>query len=680
MSQTVFVATVFLGLTSASPGLASDRIVSYCQTSFSSPSEAKEGAQALLAEPGFSLEERSQIYRCLALRVELEEKLTSVRMAEELAIESGSYRAISLALLTRSFVEYLEGEMAASLMTINRSVEAARRSGDAEVHFGAASWLLEMTIPMGGLTAAAPLLEEMKGLAAALPDDQRGTHSLTVAKFEARVLAENGSYDEALRIFHETLEDPLANESVREGLRGDIVSTLVMSGRWQEALDAIAEAPKTTWLQIEHARALKGLRRLEEAEAALPVVSQESWGELNFWYREAILEERAEIFRALDRESEANAALRELRTLDSALRDELVSASLTDHFGYQDALERLESQRLLREALTATRATERSQRRLRNLAIGSGALVTSLLVLLLLREHQAHQARLEQEETFRRAVEEKLTERTDQLRKESLAREGLQRELALRQRGGKLVTAVQSVAHDFRNYLAVLLVNAEKISRTSPESSQELERIFTACEGAERLIQSVTRKRSPSEAEILDPTVVFSEVIDHFRPILPPSTRLTFHSEINESEPITVFAYRSDLEQVALNLLANSREALSNDGGEIRVSVRRFLGPKQHCTACGEVMSVPEDGAIALVCEDSGPGISKEMMSSVFLPRFSTKGGDGSGLGLATVNRVTHQINGHISGFRSDLGGAGFLILLPEARLAGHPLAPTEVH
>jgi len=111
------------------------------------------------------------------------------------------------------------------------------------------------------------------------------------------------------------------------------------------------------------------------------------------------------------------------------------------------------------------------------------------------------------------------------------------------------------------------------------------------------------------------------------------------------------------LRQVVVNLLLNAFDATPR-GGKVRISARR----------AGSGGEVPGDfGRLALVVEDSGPGIPPAAREQIFEPFFTTKA-QGSGLGLSIVHGVVAQHGGSISVGGSQLGGARFVIELPRAR------------
>ncbi|EDM77742.1 sensor histidine kinase / response regulator [Plesiocystis pacifica SIR-1] len=101
------------------------------------------------------------------------------------------------------------------------------------------------------------------------------------------------------------------------------------------------------------------------------------------------------------------------------------------------------------------------------------------------------------------------------------------------------------------------------------------------------------------------------------------------------------------LEQVLLNLVRNSIEALEVTGSEIELSTARGEG-----------------GMAELSIRDDGPGIPSEIVSRIFEPFFSTKP-MGTGLGLAITHSLIQQHGGSIEVRCEE--GTQILIRLPES-------------
>jgi signal transduction histidine kinase len=112
--------------------------------------------------------------------------------------------------------------------------------------------------------------------------------------------------------------------------------------------------------------------------------------------------------------------------------------------------------------------------------------------------------------------------------------------------------------------------------------------------------------------------------------------------------PLLVNSFGSELNQVWTNLIDNAIDAM-NGNGELRVRTYR------------------DDGCVVVEIGDNGPGISPEVKAHIFEPFFTTKAvGEGTGLGLDTVQRIVRKHRGNIQ-VNSKPGDTRFQVSLPLA-------------
>jgi signal transduction histidine kinase len=79
------------------------------------------------------------------------------------------------------------------------------------------------------------------------------------------------------------------------------------------------------------------------------------------------------------------------------------------------------------------------------------------------------------------------------------------------------------------------------------------------------------------------------------------------------------------------------------------------------------VRTYRDDGCVVVEIADNGPGIPPDVQSHIFEPFFTTKGvGEGTGLGLDTVQRIVRKHRGNIH-VNSKPGDTRFQVLLPLA-------------
>jgi signal transduction histidine kinase len=112
--------------------------------------------------------------------------------------------------------------------------------------------------------------------------------------------------------------------------------------------------------------------------------------------------------------------------------------------------------------------------------------------------------------------------------------------------------------------------------------------------------------------------------------------------------PLLVHSFGSELNQVWTNLIDNAIDAMGGKG-ELRVRTYR------------------EDDCVVVEIADNGAGISPQVQPHIFEPFFTTKGvGEGTGLGLDTVQRIVKKHRGNIQ-VRSKPGETRFQVWLPLA-------------
>src|SRR5579862_3851231 len=110
--------------------------------------------------------------------------------------------------------------------------------------------------------------------------------------------------------------------------------------------------------------------------------------------------------------------------------------------------------------------------------------------------------------------------------------------------------------------------------------------------------------------------------------------------------PLLVNSFGSELNQVWTNLIDNAIDAMGGKG-ELRVRTYR------------------EDNCVVVEIADNGPGIPPDIQSHIFEPFFTTKGvGEGTGLGLDTVQRIVKKHRGNIQ-VSSEPGDTRFQVWLP---------------
>lgn len=221
------------------------------------------------------------------------------------------------------------------------------------------------------------------------------------------------------------------------------------------------------------------------------------------------------------------------------------------------------------------------------------------------------------------------------------------------------------VAHDFNNLLTVIRGNAELLLMSSELLPKEgvdcLNNIVKASDSAANLTRQLlifSRRQTlqPQPVNLNDLVRVLAKML---RRVIREDIRMEC---VQAADLPCVFADPGLLEQVLMNLVVNARDAMPQ-GGQLRIATEAVE------LAAGSASTHPEGRAGKFVClrvSDTGVGIPADQLPRIFEPFFTTKQpGQGTGLGLATVDSVARQHHGWVE-VSSRVGeGTEFPLFLP---------------
>jgi two-component system cell cycle sensor histidine kinase/response regulator CckA len=207
------------------------------------------------------------------------------------------------------------------------------------------------------------------------------------------------------------------------------------------------------------------------------------------------------------------------------------------------------------------------------------------------------------------------------------------------------------VAHDFNNLLTVIGSNADlglELARDGNATVEEFREIRAAVDRAAALTRQLL---AFSRRQVLAPGAVSINdiVLDAERMLRRViGEDVVLETQLDELAG-EVIADRGQLEQVLMNLVVNSRDAMP-DGGLVVISTQRA-----------------RDGKVALAVSDTGTGMVSETMARAFEPFFTTKElGKGTGLGLSTVYGIAQQSGGDVSIRSAPGAGTTVTVSLPQ--------------
>jgi two-component system cell cycle sensor histidine kinase/response regulator CckA len=220
------------------------------------------------------------------------------------------------------------------------------------------------------------------------------------------------------------------------------------------------------------------------------------------------------------------------------------------------------------------------------------------------------------------------------------------------------------IAHDFNNLLSVILGYAHLLQGSldgDPRYGGDLREIRTAGERAASLTRQLL---AFSRQQVLDPRVLdLAEVVRNLEPMLRRIVGEDIEITVGE-QPVLgrVKADPGQLEQVLMNLVVNSRDAMPT-GGKLTIEIANVVLDDEYATHHLGVVAGPH---VMLAVSDNGVGMDRATAARIFEPFFTTKEkGKGTGLGLSTVFGIVQQSGGTIWVYSEPGAGTTFKIYLP---------------
>lgn len=210
------------------------------------------------------------------------------------------------------------------------------------------------------------------------------------------------------------------------------------------------------------------------------------------------------------------------------------------------------------------------------------------------------------------------------------------------------------VAHDFNNVLSAILGRTQILRRSlsDPQVLRNLEIIEKAAsDGAAtiRRIQDFAKSTADREYETVDLGQLMQDCIQMTRTRWKDQAemegiRFAFHTNIEPG--LYTEGSATELREVITNLIMNALDAMPH-GGELFFEGRR------------------NGREVLLTVRDTGMGMDEEVQKRIFDPFFSTKKGEGTGLGLSVAYGIIVRHNGRIEAKSQLEKGTTFFIHLP---------------
>ena len=229
----------------------------------------------------------------------------------------------------------------------------------------------------------------------------------------------------------------------------------------------------------------------------------------------------------------------------------------------------------------------------------------------------------------------------------------LQQQVQLKENLAALGELSAGIAHEFKNALATISGYAQMIraEAASGEAADYAQRILEQTQNITHVVMEFLKYARP--LDISSEPVALQGVVERVAAEVGeanPEIRIRCEGPFGE-----VAGDEGLLRQALLNLARNAAEACAIAANGGRVLLR------------GEIIRGEDNGFQRITVFDNGPGIPAEALPKLFRPFFTTKA-NGTGLGLAVVQKIIVQHGGQVEARNRAEGGAAFIVTLPACR------------
>jgi len=212
----------------------------------------------------------------------------------------------------------------------------------------------------------------------------------------------------------------------------------------------------------------------------------------------------------------------------------------------------------------------------------------------------------------------------------------------------------EKVIHETNNPLAVIRNYLQLLSKKLDADDSAQSELKTIKQEIDRIGNIILRCKDALDADVnefssISINNIVSELIHLFKSSLFITHKIKSNLKLDKNLNI-IDSDKDLIKQIITNLIKNAVEAIREDGeinittGNININGRNY---------------------VELKLNDTGPGISPEIMKNLYKPMISTKGKEHSGLGLSITKNLVERLHGSISCITND-SGTTFSVQFPE--------------
>ena len=257
--------------------------------------------------------------------------------------------------------------------------------------------------------------------------------------------------------------------------------------------------------------------------------------------------------------------------------------------------------------------------------------------------------------TARRELEKEILDRNVELAELNEQLEEAQDQLIQSERLRALGEMAAGVAHDINNVLGIILGNVQLAKRKLDKDSGALESINAIELAARDAAETVRRLREigkPIDGSIYQKVDLSGIVDDVVRAAIPAwkesgsdgGAKISVETKLLPD--CFVMGNASELREALANILLNSAQAIDSSGNI-------------------EILTSCDTDHASLIVRDTGVGMSKETRKRLFDPFFTTRGAEGTGLGMSMVDAIAIRHRGKVIVESEEGKGTTIIIRLP---------------
>lgn len=200
-------------------------------------------------------------------------------------------------------------------------------------------------------------------------------------------------------------------------------------------------------------------------------------------------------------------------------------------------------------------------------------------------------------------------------------------------------TMTASLNHELKNPLFIARGKAETFldqldrgTATSDEKSRQvIDSMYAQLTRAADIMQKFTDFAKPIHNETRKEKIIVREAFESVLQLISAEFELNkIKVDIAPTNGLSVAANPRHFEEILFNLIMNACHAMEKRGGNLKLNAYQ------------------PNGKVIVEISDSGPGIQKEQQAKIFNPFYSTKGANGSGLGLYITKQLVERNGGKI--------------------------------